>query len=259
MPVLDPSVWALIALAAVLAGFIDSAVGGGGMVLVPTLFTALPNTIPATLLGTNKMSGIGGTGMAALQFARKIPIQWRVVLPSMAAAFIAAGCGAYLVSFVPVAAFKKILPPLLVFLLIYTITNKQLGQASIDNKPATQKTAAVAIVFGATCGFYDGVFGPGTGSFLVLLWARLYTMDFMSASAHAKLVNVACNAGSLLWFSLNVPIFLGLGLMMLACNVAGAYIGAKTTLRYGNGFVRTLLIIVVLMLVLRTSYDAYFR
>jgi uncharacterized membrane protein YfcA len=84
-------------------------------------------------------------------------------------------------------------------------------------------------------------------------------MDFMAASAHAKLVNVACNAGSLLWFSLNVPIFLGLGLMMLACNVAGAYVGAKTTLRYGNGFVRVLLIVVVSMLIVRTSYDAYFR
>jgi uncharacterized protein len=258
MPVLDPSVWALIAVAAVLAGFIDSAVGGGGMVLVPTLFTALPNTMPATILGTNKMSGIGGTGMAALQFARKIPVHWRVVLPSMTAAFIAAGCGAYSVSFVPVAAFKKILPPLLVLLLIYTITNKQLGQTKKDNKPTELKTAFIAILFGAACGFYDGVFGPGTGSFLVLLWARLYSMDFMSASAHAKLVNVACNAGSLLWFSFNVPIFLGLGLVMLVCNVTGAYIGAKTTLRYGNGFVRILLIVVVSMLVLRTSYDAYF-
>ena len=255
MPTLDPSVWALIALAALLAGFIDSAVGGGGMVIVPTLFTALPNTLPATILGTNKLSGIGGTGMAAIQFARSIPVQWRLVLPAMAAAFVMAGLGAYSVSYVPVQAFKKALPPLLVVLLIYTVFNKQLGQVA---KTQTRQTIAAAMLFGGVCGYYDGVFGPGTGSFLVLLWVRVYGMDFMNASAHAKLVNVACNAGSLIWFSLNVPIFLTLGAMMLVCNIAGAYIGAKTTLKYGNGFVRVLLIVVVFALICRTSYDAYF-
>lgn len=256
MPTLDPSVWALIALAALLAGFIDSAVGGGGMVIVPTLFTALPNVMPATILGTNKMSGIGGTGMAALQFARKIDVQWRLVLPAMAASFIAAAVGAYMVSYVPLAAFKKILPPLLVVLLIYTLLSKQLGKTHSNQ---TNKTIIGGILFGTVCGFYDGVFGPGTGSFLVLLWVRVYAMDFMNASAHAKLVNVACNAGSLIWFSLNVPIFVTLGLVMLVCNATGAFVGAKVTLRYGNGFVRILLIVVVFALICRTSYDAYFR
>jgi uncharacterized membrane protein YfcA len=256
MPTLDPGVWVLIGFAAVLAGFIDSAVGGGGMVLVPTLFTALPNVAPATILGTNKISGIGGTGMASLQFARKINIQWRLVLPSALAALLAAMCGAYLVSYVPVSTFKKVLPPLLVLLLAYTLFSKQLGQT----KPFDSKQSIVwGVLFGAACGLYDGVFGPGTGSFLVLLWVRVYGFDFLNGSAHAKLVNLGCNAGALLWFLPNVPVFIGMGLMMMVCNILGAWAGAKTTLKYGNGFVRKLLILVVIALICRTSYDAYFK
>ncbi len=256
MPHLDPSVWALIALAAVLAGFIDSAVGGGGMVLVPTLFTALPNVLPATILGTNKISGIGGTGMASLQFARKIDIHWRLVLPSALAALLAAVMGAYLVSAIPIALFKKALPPLLVLLLLYTLFNKQLGQGKVFD---THQSAVWGVLFGAACGFYDGVFGPGTGSFLVLLWVRVYGFDFLNGSAHAKIVNLGCNAGALLWFLPNVPVFVTMGLLMMVCNISGAWLGAKTTLKFGNTFVRQLLIFVVLALICRTAYDAYFK
>ncbi len=256
MPILDPSVWALIAFAAVLAGFIDSAVGGGGMILVPTLFTALPTALPATILGTNKISGLGGTAMASIQFARKIDIQWRLVLPCAIAAFLMAVFGAYSVSTIPIALFKKALPPLLVALLLYTLLSKKLGQG----KPLeTTQNIVWAVLFGAACGFYDGVFGPGTGSFLVLLWVRVYSFDFLTGSAHAKIVNLGCNAGALCWFLPNVPVFIGLGLVMMVCNIAGAFIGARVTLKYGNAFVRQLLIVVVFLLICRTSYDAYFR
>jgi uncharacterized protein len=256
MPILDPSVWALIALAAVLAGFIDSAVGGGGMVLVPTLFTALPNALPATILGTNKISGIGGTGMASLQFARKIDIQWRLVLPSALAALLAAVLGAFLVSAIPVSTFKKALPPLLVLLLIYTVFNKKLSQIKPFN---TEQSVVWGVLFGVVCGFYDGVFGPGTGSFLVLLWVRVYGFDFLNGSAHAKIVNLGCNAGALLWFLPNVPVFVTMGLLMMVCNIAGAWLGAAVTLKHGNAFVRKLLIAVVALLICRTAYDAYFK
>jgi uncharacterized protein len=256
MPILDPSVWALIALAALLAGFMDSAVGGGGMILVPTLFTALPNALPATILGTNKISGMGGTGMASVQFARKIDIHWRLVLPSALAALLAAVLGAYSVSAIPVALFKKGLPPLLLALLIYTLFSKKLGQGkTID----ADQSVLWAVVFGAACGLYDGVFGPGTGSFLVLLWVRVYGFDFLTGSAHAKIVNLGCNTGALLWFLPNVPVFIGMGLLMMVCNMTGALLGARVTLRYGNDFVRKLLIAVVILLICRTSYDAYLR
>lgn len=256
MPNLDPSVWALIAFAALLAGFMDSAVGGGGMILVPTLFTALPNALPATILGTNKISGMGGTGMASVQFARQIKIQWRLVLPSAIAALFAAVLGAYSVSAIPVALFKKGLPPLLILLLFYTLFSKKLGQGKAVD---AEQGVWWAIVFGAACGLYDGVFGPGTGSFLVLLWVRVYGVDFLTGSAHAKIVNLGCNAGALLWFLPNVPVFIGMGLLMMVCNITGALLGARVTLKYGNDFVRKLLIIVVILLICRTSYDAYLR
>lgn len=256
MPNLDPSVWALIAFAALLAGFMDSAVGGGGMILVPTLFTALPNALPATILGTNKISGMGGTGMASVQFARQIKIQWHLVLPSAIAALFAAVLGAYSVSAIPVALFKKGLPPLLILLLFYTLFSKKLGQGKAVD---AEQGVWWAIVFGAACGLYDGVFGPGTGSFLVLLWVRVYGVDFLTGSAHAKIVNLGCNAGALLWFLPNVPVFIGMGLLMMVCNMTGALLGARVTLKYGNDFVRKLLIIVVILLICRTSYDAYLR
>lgn len=256
MPNLDPSVWALIAFAALLAGFMDSAVGGGGMILVPTLFTALPNALPATILGTNKISGMGGTGMASVQFARRIKIQWRLVLPSAIAALLAALLGAYSVSAIPVVLFKKGLPPLLIVLLIYTLFSKKLGRGKTVD---AEQGVWWAIAFGAACGLYDGIFGPGTGSFLVLLWVRVYGFDFLTGSAHAKIVNLGCNAGALLWFLPNVPVFIGMGLLMMVCNMTGALLGARVTLKYGSDFVRRLLIIVVVLLICRTSYDAYLR
>jgi uncharacterized membrane protein YfcA len=179
-----------------------------------------------------------------------------LVLPSALAALLAAMCGAYLVSYVPVSTFKKVLPPLLVLLLAYTLFSKKLGQT----KPFDSKQSIVwGVLFGASCGLYDGVFGPGTGSFLVLLWVRVYGFDFLNGSAHAKLVNLGCNTGALLWFLPNVPVFIGMGLMMMVCNILGAWAGAQTTLKYGNGFVRKLLILVVIALICRTSYDAYFK
>jgi uncharacterized protein len=256
MPVLDPSVWVLIGLAALIAGFIDSSVGGGGMVIVPTLMSALPNALPATILGTNKISGFGGTSTAAIQYIKRIPIKWGLVIPAAIASFTAAVLGAYFVSAIPVVIFKKALPIVLLVLLIYTILNKSLGLK-------VSKKDAVSVWWGVLCcgliGFYDGVFGPGAGSFFVLFWVRVYGFDFMQASAYSKIVNVACNAGALVWFLPSVPVFIEMGLLMMLCNITGAYIGAKTTMRLGNGFVRQLLIVVVALLICRTAYDAYFK
>jgi uncharacterized protein len=257
MPEFDLITYALIGVASVSAGFIDSAVGGGGMITVPTLFTLLPQgTLPATVLGTNKLSAVGGTLMAALQYARQNALQWRLIVPAMVSAGLASVLGAYLAGYIPVELFKKGLPPVLAILLIYTFANKKLGQTTVQK---TSQSPWIGVCLGGLIGVYDGVFGPGTGSFLSLLWIKGYGFDFIKATAHAKWVNVATNIGAISWFAAHDNLLIMLGLMMTACNTVGAFLGARVTMRYGNAFVRKLFILVMLALIARTTYDAYWR
>ncbi len=245
-----------ICFAALLAGFMDSAVGGGGMITIPTLFTVFPKDLPATLLGTNKVAALGGMTMAAGQFARKVAIQWQWVIPAMLAAGLASALGAFSATYIPVLFFKRFLPPVLMCLLIYTVFSKQL---IIEKTVDTEQSIWPGVVFSAACGFYDGVFGPGAGSFLVLLWVRVYGLSFIQASAHAKWVNVASCLTSLILFATTTPLYIGVGLMMTAFGGAGAYLGTWATMKYGNVFLRKLMIVVVMALIARTSYDAYLR
>ena len=255
-PQLDWYFWLGLAIASVLAGFIDATVGGGGMVIVPTLFTLLPNEGIGTLLGTNKISGLGGTSMSAYQYIRRVPIQWRLVLPSAVAALMAGIIGAASVSLVPVVLFKKGLPFVLLILLAYVLYNKKLGLTP-THKPNMHW--GLGVLFGAVCGLYDGFFGPGTGSFLVLLWVLVYGQDFIQASAHAKIVNMGCNLGALAWFLPTTTVFIGLGLFMMVGNMAGAWFGTRFAMKHGNLFMRKLLIVVVGALALKTFYDAFLK
>ena len=255
-PSIDIIFWVLLACAAMLAGFIDATVGGGGLINVPSLFAVLPNDSASTILGTNKISGLGGTGMSAWQYVRQVPIKWRLVLPSALAALIAGFLGAALVSYVPTQLFKKGLPFVLLLLLVYVVYNKELGQI----KTQVRRTHwGWGVLFGTVCGLYDGFFGPGTGSFLVLLWVLVYGQDFIQGSAHAKIVNVGCNLGALFWFLPSTIVFVGLGLFMMFFNMLGAWVGANIAMKQGNKFMRKLLIIVVGVLTCRTFYDAFLK
>jgi uncharacterized protein len=258
MPELDIITWCIILISALLAGFIDSAVGGGGMITVPTLLTVLPNASAPIVLGTNKVTAMGGTVMAALQYAKKIPLNWRLILPTMLVAGMAAVFGAWLVAYVPISTFRKALPPVLLGLLIYTFMNKSLGQVHTHTEAHAQ-TPWRGMFLGGFIGLYDGLFGPGTGSFLALLWIKGYGFDFMHATAHAKWVNLATNFGSIAWFASHGHIYWQLGLMMTVFNVIGSFAGTKITIKYGNTFVRKLFIGVVIALILKTAYDAYLR
>lgn len=258
MPELDLMTWVIVLLSALMAGFIDSAVGGGGMITVPTLFTVLPNGSVPVILGTNKLSATGGTVISAFQYAKKIPINWRLVIPAMIAACVAAILGGWLVAYVPTNIFRKILPPVLLGLLIYTLFNKTLGQNN-QRVELQSKTPLMGVLLGGLIGLYDGLFGPGTGSFLALLWIKAYDFDFIHATAHAKWVNLATNLGSIVWFAGQGQMYWQLGLMMTLFNMMGALLGTKVTLKYGNKFVRKLFIVVVTALIIKTAYDAYFR
>lgn len=248
--------YVILAAAAFLAGMIDAVVGGGGLIQIPALFSALPNTAPATLLGTSKFAGIWGTGAAALGFAKRVKLQWSTAVPAATAAFALSFVGAYTVTHIPPDFIRKLLPFILLAVAVYTFRKKDFGSIHAPLHVGSREKV-FAILVGGGIGFYDGFFGPGTGSFLVFLFVRFFGFDFLGASAVAKVVNVACNLSALLWFGYSGHLLWQLGAVMAICNVLGSLIGIRLALKHGTGFVRKLFLLVVSGLILKTGYDAF--
>ena len=248
----------ILGIAALLAGMIDAVVGGGGLIQIPALFSTLPTVAPATLLGTSKLAGVWGTTVAAVTFARRVKVQWTTATPAAVAAFACSFMGAYTVTRIPPDFLRQLLPFILIAVAIYTFKRKDFGSV---HAPAYigLKERLLAVAAGGAIGFYDGFFGPGTGSFLVFVFVRFFGFDFLGASAVAKVVNVACNVAALLWFGYSGNVLIQIGLMMAVCNIVGSVIGTRLALRHGSGFVRKIFLWVVSALILKTSYDAFLR
>lgn len=248
----------LLAIAGFAAGFIDAVVGGGGLIQVPALFSVLRHELPATVLGTNKLAGMCGTGAATVSFVRRVRLPWRVALPASLAAFFFSFAGAYVVMHIPPDFLRKTLPFILLAVGAYTFAKKDLGQHHTPHFSGSREITLAALS-GAAIGFYDGFFGPGTGSFLVFIFVRVFGFDFLAASATAKVVNVTTNVAALICFGYSGHVLWALGLMMAACQIAGSTLGSRMALKHGSGFVRKLFLLVVFALICKTSYDAFLR
>ena len=248
----------IVSMASLLAGFVDSIVGGGGLILVPALFATFPAAHPATLFGTNKGASVWGTAFATWQFSRRVEMRWAALLPAAAAGFVASFAGAWLVTVVSAEFLRKLLPAVLLMVLAYTLAKKELG---LNHAPrfSGRKEAWVAAGIGAVIGFYDGFFGPGTGSFFVFLFVRLLGYDFLSASASAKLLNTATNGAALILFVAKGHIWWHFVLAMALANVVGSLLGTRLALKHGTGFVRLVFMGVVSALILKTSFDAFLK
>ena len=248
----------IVALASLLAGFVDSIVGGGGLILLPALFATFPSASPADLLGTNKSASVWGTGVATWQYSRRVDLRWQVMLPAALAAFLGSFIGAWVVTQVSADLLRKLLPVILLLLLVYTLARKDLGRVHAPHLSAPRERAMASLI-GATIGFYDGFFGPGTGSFLVFLFVRLLGYDFLNASVSAKLINLFTNGAALILFTAKGLVWWHLTLSLALANVVGSILGARMALRHGAGFVRSIFIAVVGLLILKTGYDAFAR
>ena len=246
----------LVSIASALAGVIDAIVGGGGLILVPAMFAAFPSTAPATLFGTNKSAAVWGTAISAWQFSRRVELRWGTLLPAISATLVGAFLGAWAVTLISADFLRKLLPFILLGVLLYTLAKKDMGR---DHLPRLQGRAEmlVASTIGVAIGFYDGFFGPGTGSFFVFLFVRLLGYDFLNASASAKLLNLASNAAALLLFSLKGHVWWHFALPLAAANIVGSMLGTWMALRHGTGFVRWVFIIVVSLLIVKTGWDAF--
>ena len=245
----------IVSCASLLAGLIDAIVGGGGLVLVPALFATYPAAAPATLLGTNKTASVWGTLIAAVQYSRQVTLRWPVLLPAAACALLGSLAGAWSVTQVNPDFLRALLPLILLAVLIYTLAKKDLGRTHAPRHALRGEQIAASLI-GLGIGWYDGFFGPGTGSFFIFLFVRLLGYDFLNASAAAKLLNVATNVAAIALFAAKGHVWWQVGLLMAAANVAGSLIGTRLALRHGAGFVRGVFILVVGALILKTGSDA---
>lgn len=248
----------ILSLASLLAGFVDSIVGGGGLIMVPALFAVFPTTQPATLFGLNKGASVWGTAVATVQYARRVDLRWAALLPAAAAGFAGSLGGAWLVTLIDGSFLRKGLPFLLLAVLAYTLAKKELGSTHAPRFTGTAETAAACSI-GLVLGFYDGFFGPGTGSFFVFLFVRWLGYDFLNASASAKLLNTATNLAALALFAYKGHVWWHFALTMAVANVVGSVLGTRLALKHGSGFVRIVFIVVVSALILKTGFDAFMR
>jgi len=246
----------IAAVASLFAGCVDAIVGGGGLILVPALFTVYPNAPPATLLGTNKSGAIWGTAIATVQYSRKVQLRWRVLLPAACTALAGALAGAWLLTRMEPGFLRRALPFVMLAVLLYTVAKKDLGRIHAPRFTLERETT-IACLIGFVIGGYDGFFGPGTGSFFIFLFVRLLGYDFLNASASAKLLNVATNLAALTLLIVKGHIWWHIGLTLAVANIIGSLIGARLALRHGASFVRGVFIVVVLGLILKTGYDAF--
>jgi uncharacterized membrane protein YfcA len=244
-----------ILAAATGAGLIDSLVGGGGLIQTPALFAVFSTTPHAQLLGTAKLAGIGGTTSAAFRFARSVQIPWRFALPATLAAFVTSIAGTLLTTRIPSQFFRPLVPFMLAAVFIYVARRRDFGTVHAP-QAVDRRAIAFAAIGGGAIGFYDGFFGPGTGTFLVFFFVRVFALDFLHASASAKVVNIASNAAALLLFGLTGNVAWLLGLAMMICNIGGSIVGSHLAIRHGSTFVRKVFLVVVSSLIAKTAWDS---
>jgi uncharacterized membrane protein YfcA len=244
---LDWYVIVILCLAAAAAGWIDAVSGGGGLIQLPALLLALPADKPSLALGTNKLSSIFGTSAAAVTYGRVELPRLRTALPMAGAAFAGAALGSLTAIHLPAAVFRPIILVALIAVWLFIAFRRDFGLTS--REVGRGRHIATAIIGGVVIGFYDGAIGPGTGSFLIVLLVAAVGYTFLQASATAKVVNVGTNAASLIVFGISGSVLWGLGLLMAACNVTGAIIGARTAIARGSGFVRVVLLAVTGVLI----------
>ncbi|WP_307540672.1 TSUP family transporter [Streptomyces sp. V3I8] len=257
MPDISLTTVVVLCLAALAAGWIDAVVGGGGLLLLPALLLGLPNTgsVAQYALGTNKAVAIVGTTGAAVTYARKAPVDVGTAVRIGLAALVGSTAGAFVATGMSTEILKPVVMVVLLGVGAFVIMKPAFGTApSAEPVPPRRVLAAIGLA-GLGIGFYDGLVGPGTGTFLVLALTALLHLDLVRASATAKIVNCCTNAGALATFAWKGTVFWQLAALMAVFNLAGGMVGAHTALKKGSGFVRVVLLTVVFALVAKLAYD----
>ncbi|WP_028938660.1 sulfite exporter TauE/SafE family protein [Pseudonocardia spinosispora] len=244
-----PLALAVLCVAAFVAGAVDAIVGGGGLVQLPAMLLFSPGGAAVHSLATNKVASVFGTASAAVGYARRVRIDWAHALPMALIALCGALGGARLAAALPSKILTIVVLVALIAVGLYIWRRPELGVVHAPRFARHHQLLAMC-AGGLLIGFWDGLAGPGTGSFLVFWLVAVVGFGFLDASATSKIVNTATNFGALLFFVPAGVVLVGLGVVMALCNVAGSLIGARLAIRKGTGFVRTVFLVVVCALIL---------
>ncbi len=247
----------LLCFIAFVAGFVDSIVGGGGLIQTPLSLSILPSIPVATVMGSLKIPAFTGTSMAVLMYIKKIKVAWKLFAIMAVTAFAAAYFGSYMLTIVSNDFIKPVLLLILIVMGIFTFFKKDFGQAEAQKIPEKQMII-YGVIISIIVGAYDGFIGPGTGTFFVLAFVTVLGMDFLTANTHAKLVNLATNFGSICLFLLKGKIIWSIALPMAVFNGLGGYVGSKFAIKKGNAIIRKFLMFVILLSILRFAYEIFY-
>lgn len=241
---------AILAGVAFAAGLVDAIAGGGGLLVVPSLL--LSGLDPVTVLATNKLQGSFGTGSAVIAYARQRHIDWRAARAMMATTFAGAVAGVMAIRFAPLALLSALLPLVLVALAIYFAVSRKLSNEDAAPRISSRRFAMTAA---PGVGFYDGIFGPGAGSFYLLGFVTLLGYGVVRASAYTRLLNFTSNIAALLTFALSGKVAWFLGLTMGISQFFGAQIGTRLAVAHGARLIRPLLVLVCCAMAVKLLLD----
>lgn len=240
------------------AGFIDAVAGGGGLIQLPALLIALPQTPLPTLFGTNKIAALAGTSISAIKYAKRIKFNYKLLIILSASAGLASFLGAQTLHYINVNTLKPIILIALIGMAVFTYLKKDLGSAQTKNLNLN-KQIMLGSLLGFIIGFYDGFFGPGTGTFLVLGLVVLLGFEFVQASAYAKIINCSTNVFALLVFVKQGNYLTELAILLAISNISGNLLGTNLALKNGNSFVRLVFLVIVSIMILRYGYDIFLK
>ena len=244
----------LLALSAFTAGFIDAVVGGGGLIQTPFLLITFPKMPLPILFGTNKIAALAGTSIAAFKYAKKITFNYKLLFVIALSCFISSYLGAQIINHIDSNLLKPLILIILIVIAIYTFIKKDFGAIETKELPLNKQMLYGSII-GLIVGFYDGFFGPGTGSFFVLGFVVILGFEFVKASAYAKIINCVTNISALIVFIKEGHYILHLAILLAIFNISGSFIGSHLALRKGNGFVRIIFLVIVTIMILKYGYD----
>ncbi len=247
----------LLCLIAFLAGYVDAVVGGGGLIQVPAGLILMPTQAVSSVIGTLKVPSFIGTCFATYQYLQRVKIPLLRVLLFTSIAFTAAFSGSLLLTKMSSQFMKPVIFFVLLAMAVYTFTKKDFGQKV--QKDTIKFPLVKGMLICLVIGFYDGFIGPGGGSLFVLAFIAILGYDFMNASAHAKIVNLSTNLGSLILFIGKGVILWPVAIPMSVCNAAGGIFGSRMALKKGNQFIRKIFLFVIVATLLRLGYDVFFH
>ncbi|MFI6297261.1 TSUP family transporter [Nonomuraea sp. NPDC050790] len=245
----------VLLVAAAGAGWVDAVVGGGGLLQLPALMVAgIP---PVQAMATNKLSSVFGTTTAAITYVRSTKLDRQVAVPAGALAVLSSGLGAMAAVAISAEVLRPVVMVVLLGVAAFVTLRPAMGQVPKPHLRTNARVVAAVLVGGVGIAFYDGIMGPGTGTFLIIAFTTILGLDFVNASATAKIINIGTNVGALVVFGAQGHVLWALGLGMAVCNVAGARLGAAMALRRGAAFVRVVLLIVVAAMVTRLAWQQF--